>query len=142
MNCVTRFQCLRGTTSERLSFTPLIAELVFDTSIGQMFVGDGTTLGGIPFTSTASRITAQTSVDRTITNEDFVRGFGATAITVTLPDVSANTKLRYIKHIGTQDLTVVGVSGQTIDGNANIILRGGKKQAVTLESQGGQWWIV
>lgn len=142
MNCVTRFQCLRGSTSERLSFTPLIAELIFDTSINQMFVGDGTTIGGIPFTSASSRIAAQTNVDKTFINEDFIRGFGTNLITITLPDVSVNTKLRSIKHIGTQDCTIVGVSGQTIDGNANIILRGGKKQAVTLESQGGQWWIV
>lgn len=142
MNCVTRFQCLRGTTSERLSFTPLVAELVFDVTMGQMFVGDGTTVGGIPFTSNASRITSSTTVDKTIVNEDFLRGFGTALITITLPDANANTKNRSIKHIGTQDLTIVCVGGQTIDGNANITLRGGKKQSATLESQGGQWWIA
>lgn len=49
MGCVTRLQVLRGTTVQRLAMTPFIGELVFDTSLMQMFVGDGVTAGGIPF---------------------------------------------------------------------------------------------
>ena len=39
-------QVRRGTTSERLSITPLPGELVFDTTAKQLFVGDGSTAGG------------------------------------------------------------------------------------------------
>ena len=46
------------------------------------------------------------------------------------------------KHTGSQDLTIVGVSGQLIDGNANIQLRANKKQSVTLFSDGANWWII
>jgi hypothetical protein len=39
-------QIRRGTTAERLSITPLVGELVFDTTLSQIFVGNGTTAGG------------------------------------------------------------------------------------------------
>ena len=39
-------QIRRGTTAQRLAITPLIGELVYDTITGQLFVGNGTTLGG------------------------------------------------------------------------------------------------
>jgi len=48
-------QIRRGTTAERLSITPLVGEPVFDTTLGQIFVGDGTTAGG-----TSPNIDAQT----------------------------------------------------------------------------------
>lgn len=51
MSCVTRILVLRGTTAQRLAFTPLSGELVWDTDLLEMFVGDGTTLGGIPLSN-------------------------------------------------------------------------------------------
>ena len=39
-------QIRRGTTAQRLAITPLIGELVYDTTTGQLFVGNGSTLGG------------------------------------------------------------------------------------------------
>jgi hypothetical protein len=39
-------QIRRGTTAQRLAITPLNGELVYDTTTGQLFVGNGTTLGG------------------------------------------------------------------------------------------------
>lgn len=39
-------QIRRGTTAQRLAITPLIGELVYDTTTGQLFVGNGATLGG------------------------------------------------------------------------------------------------
>ena len=39
-------QIRRGTTAQRLAITPLTGELVYDTTTGQLFVGNGTTLGG------------------------------------------------------------------------------------------------
>jgi hypothetical protein len=40
-------QIRRGTTAERLSITPLVGEPVFDTTLSQIFVGNGTTAGGV-----------------------------------------------------------------------------------------------
>jgi len=40
-------QIRRGTTSQRLSITPLVSELVYDTQTKFVYVGDGVTAGGI-----------------------------------------------------------------------------------------------
>ena len=40
-------QVKRGTTAERLSYTPLVGELIFDTSTKALYVGDGAASGGI-----------------------------------------------------------------------------------------------
>lgn len=39
-------QIRRGSTAQRLTITPLPGELVYDTTTGQLFVGDGATVGG------------------------------------------------------------------------------------------------
>ena len=44
-------QLRRGTTADRLATTPLVGEIVYDTTTKTVFVGDGTTLGGLPVTS-------------------------------------------------------------------------------------------
>lgn len=48
MSCVTRLLLLRGTTAQRTAMTPLAGELIYDTDLGQVFVGDGSTAGGNP----------------------------------------------------------------------------------------------
>jgi hypothetical protein len=40
-------QIRRGTTAQRLTITPLSGEILYDTTTGQIFVGDGTTVGGV-----------------------------------------------------------------------------------------------
>lgn len=44
-------QIRRGPTADRLAIRPLVGELVYDTTTGAVFVGNGTTLGGVPVTS-------------------------------------------------------------------------------------------
>ena len=52
-------QIRRGTTAQRLAITPLTGELVYDTTTGQLFVGNGTTLGG----ATTTGITTEDAQD-------------------------------------------------------------------------------
>ena len=40
-------QVRRGTNTERLDYTPLQGELIYDTTTKQLYVGDGTTAGGV-----------------------------------------------------------------------------------------------
>lgn len=40
-------QIRRGTTAERLSITPVVGELIYDTDVGTIYVGDGVTAGGV-----------------------------------------------------------------------------------------------
>ncbi len=44
-------QIRRGPTADRLANTPLAGELVYDTTTGSVFVGNGTAAGGLPVTS-------------------------------------------------------------------------------------------
>lgn len=39
-------QIRRGSTAQRLTITPLAGELIYDTTTGQLYVGDGATAGG------------------------------------------------------------------------------------------------
>ena len=44
-------QIRRGPTADRLATTPLVGELVYDTTTGSVYVGNGTTVGGLPVTN-------------------------------------------------------------------------------------------
>ena len=44
-------QIRRGPTADRLAIAPLVGELVYDTTTGSVYVGNGTTAGGLPVTN-------------------------------------------------------------------------------------------
>ena len=44
-------QIRRGPTADRLANTPLAGEIVYDTTTGSVYVGNGTTAGGLPVTN-------------------------------------------------------------------------------------------
>jgi hypothetical protein len=44
-------QIRRGTTADRLAITPLVGEIVYDTTTASVYVGNGTTAGGLPVTN-------------------------------------------------------------------------------------------
>ena len=55
-------QVRRGTNAERLAITPLAGELIFTTDTKQLYVGDGTTTGGITsIANTIDSVLADTS---------------------------------------------------------------------------------
>ena len=41
-------QIRRGPTADRMSYTPVVGELVWDTSTNSLYIGNGTTAGGLP----------------------------------------------------------------------------------------------
>lgn len=47
-------QIRRGNTAEVNSITPLTGELIYDTQLGRVLVGDGATAGGVPLTGVTS----------------------------------------------------------------------------------------
>ena len=53
-------QIRRGTTAERLTITPLVGELILDTSTNQLYVGNGSTVGGVIVTSAGGGATGAT----------------------------------------------------------------------------------
>jgi hypothetical protein len=44
-------QIRRGNTAERISFTPLVGEIIYDSDTKTVYIGDGTTQGGIAATT-------------------------------------------------------------------------------------------
>ncbi len=46
----------RGTTAERKAFVPLKGEIIYDTDLKQVFVGDGETYGGLSVFSDALQV--------------------------------------------------------------------------------------
>ena len=41
-------QIRRGPTADRMSYTPVVGELIWDTSTNSLYIGNGTTTGGLP----------------------------------------------------------------------------------------------
>lgn len=80
------------------------------------------------------------TTSQTITNERYVSSDGTNAITFTLPSALTATDAITFSHAGTLDLTITGA--QTINGNANIQLRGGARQSVTIFPSNNLWWIA
>jgi hypothetical protein len=62
-------QIRRGTTAERLSITPLPGELILDTDLNTVFIGNGSTIGGV---SALTGITSEDAMD--IVGQMFLNG--------------------------------------------------------------------
>lgn len=110
MTCVTRFQILRGTTAERLAFTPLAGELVYDTELPSLYIGDGTTAGGVIPTSSQEEYFE--SVSKNIKSWGYSLNYtGGNLTSIVYTDgVSTITKtLNYTSG----DLTSIVLSGDT-----------------------------
>lgn len=90
MSCVTRFVVLRGTTQQRNSFIPLEGEMVYDTDLNQLFIGDGITFGGNPLIGESE----QSTVVRNFTGADIPKGKAVyiSGASASLPEVELADK--------------------------------------------------
>jgi len=139
MPCVTRLQVLRGTSAERISFLPLIGELVFDTDLSMMFVGDGLTYGGNPFSGTVPITTIIYTADATLSGVDYAIADSASPIEFQLPDATTYTKKINIKNFNSGLLTVTPFGAQLIDGETEITLD--SPSSFELIPKNGAWYI-
>ena len=68
-------QIRRGPTADRMSYTPVVGELIWDTSTNSLYIGNGTTAGGLPagtlVTEDVQDITASMLVNGTHQNITF-----------------------------------------------------------------------
>lgn len=116
-------QVRRGTNAERLAITPLAGELIFTTDTKQLFVGDGTTTGGI------------TSIANTIDS----------VLADTSPQLGGNLDLNGHSISGTGDINITGniTATGTINLGDNIgndiITLGGTFSGDVLPSVNIQW---
>jgi hypothetical protein len=56
ISVVGKIKLARGTTAERLAVTPEVGEAVWDTTLSAMYVGDGSTAGGVAITALGSTL--------------------------------------------------------------------------------------
>lgn len=144
MQCVTRLQVLRGTTIQRLAMTPLVAELVFDTDLAMMFVGDGITVGGIPFSGEQTEVTVIYTADASLSGVDNAIANSATPIDFTLPDATNYNKSININNAGSGLLNVLTFGGQLIYGPLsgpadNLQLN--QTNSIELKPKSGAWYL-
>jgi hypothetical protein len=138
----TRFKFLRGTTAQRLAIVLLEAEVIYDKTLAALYYGDGVTAGGLPFTAVSAQVSQAVNTNTTITNQDYIRVYGASPVTITVP-ASAARELT-IKNTSTAVVTIVPPSG-LINNNANIQIRAmtgaSLGNSVVLFFEGSQWWV-
>lgn len=146
-----KIQIRRDLAANWTSVNPTLAqgELGFEIDTEQLKIGNGTqNWVALPyFNPQSSLVDSETSVNITITNEDFLLVTGTLPVTVTLPN-SAERRIT-IKSICEDVVTIVPTSG-TINGVSNIqlspILSGGLAEgnlgaSVTFIYRGGQFWV-
>lgn len=110
-------QIRRGTDAQRLAITPLTGELIYTTDGKRLYIGDGTTLGGVQLTG--------------YTNEDAVDAVAAALLAGTSQNISftyGTTQDSANRIDATVNISSLlgnlNVNGYTIYGTGNINLQG------------------
>ena len=102
--------------------------------------GGGTsrqTVKGIALAASGEKSVRITATDTSITTADDILIVTATA-TITMPTAVGSTKTYKIKRSGSGDVTVVGTSGQTVEGETSRIINV-NLYALELHSDGSNW---
>lgn len=121
-------QIRRGTTAQRLAITPVPGEMIYDTTTGQLFVGDGATAGGATTTgisiedsedAAAGLLTSGVHSGINFTYNDAARRIDATLTTVdtdsvTISDTTTGIGLNFRRYIGTVGSTTITPNGTTL----------------------------
>ncbi len=133
---------MRGTTAQRTATLLLEAEILYDKDTQALYYGDGLTLGGRPFTAVAPQVSQAVNTNTTITNQDYIRVYGSSPVTITMP-ATADRELT-VKNTSSAVVTIVSASG-LINNTANIQIRAmtgpSLGNSVTFFFEGGQWWV-
>jgi hypothetical protein len=106
-------QIRRGTTAQRLAITPLSGEMIYDTSTGQLFVGDGTTAGGATTTGVSLEDAADTAASLFTTGSH-------SGITFTYNDVAGRIDATVAVTALTSNLDTLNFNINSSTGNVNI----------------------
>jgi Major tropism determinant N-terminal domain len=133
-------QIRRGTTAERLSITPLVGELVFDTTLSQIFVGNGTTAGGTsPNIDTETIEQALDTVGAALVNgthQNISFTYGTVQdtanridATVSVSDLLENLDLNGFDIVGNGNISITGqiigdVTGSIFADNSTMLIDG------------------
>ena len=137
-------QVRKDTTTNRNSITPLIGEPVWDTTTNKLYLGDGTTAGGILVSSAG--ITRSVNVISTPTTAgsaaltDYVYNVSGTT-PLTLPTAVGNTNQYTVVNVGINTVTIATTSSQTINGSLTAAMPIAN-MSLSLISDGSNWVII
>lgn len=128
-------QIRRGTSAQRLSITPLPGELIYDTSTGEIFVGNGTTPGGVVTTGisledardeAASLFTSGSHTGISFSYDDANNRLNAAVTSEFIQDRAAELltngvhngiTFNYVDGSNRIDATITSISNGTFDGD-------------------------
>lgn len=142
------FQVRNNTSTVRLSYTPLIGEFFWDTTVGQMFAGDGSVVGGRLVSQLAPNGLFVTSY--TVLDTDAGKLFTCSAsgnIAVTLGQAGSSggaffplgTGLGFINY-SNHTVTITPTTSQINGSTAALILNPGDSAILT--SDGTNYWAL
>lgn len=120
----------RGTDAERLTITPLQGELIYTTDTKKLFVGDGTTEGGVVITADLEDdLSPSLGGDLDLGGND-ISGSGNIDITgtLTVAGLGADLDLNGNNITGTGNINIVG----TINATGNITLGDGLEDNINV----------
>lgn|SRR5574337_930 len=118
-------QVARGTTTQRTAVTMLVGELCFDTTLGTLYVGDGTTAGGVP-ASGAGAVNTVNGVAPTSGNVSLISTNipdPVTVLTISTGVVAINCALGdYFTLAATANVTSITFSNLPTAGHAQTLM--------------------
>lgn len=130
-------QIRRGLEADRLSITPLAGELLFVTDTGKLFVGDGSTAGGInPFIIAANSITVNELQPTSWTagqvlavdvsgdlyfKDDVVGTIGENSVGITELNVADGTSGQVLSTDGSGNLSFITIDTTIADGSITSV---------------------
>ena len=108
-------QIRRGTDAERGGITPLAGELVFTTDTKKLFVGDGSTVGGVQVDTTLSAQYLAVASDFT-PDASNTRDIGTS---------SANWRTGFFQTVDASHIDAVSINGNIVSGDSTVIVNVG-----------------
>ena len=108
-------QIRRGTDAERGGITPLAGELIFTTDTKKLFVGDGSTVGGVQVDTTLSAQYLAVASDST-PDAPNTRDIGSS---------SASWRTGFFQTIDASHVDAVSINGNIVNGDSTVVVNVG-----------------
>jgi hypothetical protein len=132
------FQIRRGTNAERLTITPLEGELIYTTDTKLIYVGDGTTVGGITGNQSLMQSLARVlSVNGLSGNVGISAGTGLSLTTSGNTLTFTNIGINAINSV-TGNISLIGASGISISASGNTFTFFGTDYLYNVKDYGAQ----
>lgn len=143
------FQFRRMTSTLRLGLIPLFGELIFDSDVRKPFMGDGTTVGGVPVDGalTTGNNSASYAIVQGDVGKSFVFTYNSGSIAVALAEADSSSGqyfpdgcLIWISNQSASQTLTITPATSTINGAATLVLHPGDSAKIV--SDGINYWAV